>query len=375
MNVAIDAFPLTEEKASGIHNYLKSILFSPAFTDAGNTFYLYCKNDFSFPHDGSVVKRFARQKGRRVKSFENTLWLFTRGMKIMRGDNIDVFWGTRHMIPPFLPKGAKKVLTVHDVAWRYFPETMDRYNLLVMKLLAARSIRTADHIIADSHATARSIARFFAVPSSRMTVIHLAADQFSPLGKEKSAAYISRKYDTKKRYVLTVGTIEPRKNLITLIRVFAALKCPDIQLLIAGAGGWNNSSLYKEYKELGLSEERVKFLGFVPDADMNRLYSGAALFVFPSIYEGFGMPPLEAMSSGTPVISSDAASLPEVMGEAGILLAPTKVNVWRKTILEVLGNDKLVRTMVQKGLEQAALFSWRKSAEETLRVFNLVNQP
>jgi glycosyltransferase involved in cell wall biosynthesis len=206
----------------------------------------------------------------------------------MEKDKIDILWGTRHMLPPYVPKRIRKVLTVHDLVWHYFPETMDRYNLLVMKLFADRSIRAADHIIAVSEATARGIVEAVGVPREKISVIYHGAGAYVPLDRKSSAEYISSKYNTRQDYILTVGTVEPRKNLKTLLAVFSQFRKEGVpQLLIAGASGWKTSSIYGEYQRLGLSEKEVKFLGYVPDEDMNRLYSGARLFLFPSVYEGF----------------------------------------------------------------------------------------
>ena len=170
---------------------------------------------------------------------------------------------------------------------------------------------------------------------------------------------------------MTVSTVEPRKNLITLLRAFAPLR-GGVQLLIAGARGWKTTGIYAEYERFKFREEEVKFLGYVPDSDMNMLYSGALLFAFPSIYEGFGMPLLEAMASGTPVISSDASSLPEVAGDAGILLPPFDVEKWSGAISKALSDAALQEAMVSGGLERSKQFSWEASAEKTLRVFQEV---
>jgi len=364
MNIAVDAFPLAV-RASGISNYTKNILLNLLNIDTGNKYFLYALKDFDFPMG---IKRVAIS-GRNVPSYGNTIWLFTKGVWLMKKDDIDIFWGTRQMLPPYLPKGIKKILTIYDLVWHYFPETMDRYNLLVQKALFGRSVRSADHIIVISKATKDSLIGVMKVPEDKITIAYPASDGFIPLDKESSSEYISKKYGASRNYILTVSTVEPRKNLITLLRAFSEVRDLGYQLLIAGASGWKTSNIFKEYESLDFTEKEVKFLGFVSNEDMNKLYSGAEVFVFPSIYEGFGIPPLEAMASGTPVIASNSSSIPEVVGSAGVLLDPLNVDEWAVAIKNLLGDRQMRKHLIDEGLKQAGNFSWLESAKKTLEVF------
>jgi glycosyltransferase involved in cell wall biosynthesis len=367
MKIAVDAFPLTTKTASGIPNYTRNILRSMVGLDADHEYFLYCKNPFGFDEAPNIYPRLGSTPEANSSSYGNTLWLFNKGVWIMKKDGIDLFWGTRQMLPPVLP-GMRTLLTAYDLVWHYYPETMERYNLLVTKILAKRSIVSAEHIITISESTSRDLTKVLGVPREKIDVIYPAADQYIPLDKDESADYISEKYGTNRNYVLTVSTVEPRKNLPTLLKAFSGLKSEGIQLLIAGASGWKTSSIHNLYDELGLTEKEVKFLGYVPDEDMNRLYSGARLFVFPSIYEGFGIPALEALSSGTPLIVSDRSSLPEVAGDAGVQLDPYDVEGWRAAISEVMADSELQHRMSGQGIEQAKRFSWEESARKTLKV-------
>jgi glycosyltransferase involved in cell wall biosynthesis len=372
MNIAVDAFPLASATPSGIPNYVRSALKGLLDVDRENRYYLYCRNPFEFPERENLTFRISRRATETSPSYGNTLWLFTEGVRMMGRDGIDILWGTRHMLPPLLPGKIRKVLTVHDLVWRYYPETMERYNRLVMSLLAGRSIKEADHIIAVSHATARSIREVFGIAEKKITVVHHAAGGYEALGREESAAYISEKYGTGDNYVLTVSTVEPRKNLSTLLRAFSRLKGEGFQLVVAGAPGWKTSAIREEYERLGLTEGEVKFLGYVPDGDMNRLYSGAGLFVFPSLYEGFGLPPLEAMASGAPVLASNSSSIPEVVGDAGMLLEPLDEEGWAGAIARVMSEPSTRAEMSGNSLKRAGAFSWEKAARETLGVFEKV---
>ena len=370
MNIAVDAFPLAAKSASGIPNYSRQILDYLLQIDTQNDYFLYCRNPIASVPAGNGHMRSSPSAKESSTSYGNTIWLFTQGIRLMKKDKIDILWGTRQMLPPYVPKGMRKVLTVHDLVWHYFPETMDRYNLLVMKIFAGRSIKAADHIIAVSEATGRAIVDILGVRREKISVIPHGADDYTTLDRKSSAEYISGKYRTSRDYILTVSTVEPRKNLKTLLAVYSRLRNGGApQLLIAGASGWKTSSIYAEHQGLGLSEEEVKFLGYVPDEDMNRLYSGARLFLFPSAYEGFGMPLLEAMAAGTPVIASNSSSLPEVAGSAGILLDPYDVEAWRASIAKVLSEESFRNKLAADGVERSRQFSWKKAARQTLEVF------
>lgn len=367
LHVAVDAFPLASHIHSGIPKYVFKTLEALAALDKDNRYFLYSFSDFDFPAGGNVEKR--RLYPTKGKALGGMTWFFTLGVLQMAKDKTDIFWGTRQMLPLFLPKKTKKIVTVYDLVWHYYPETMQRGNLLQIRLFTRRSIKSADHIITISQATANSLTEVVGVPRERVRVIYPAADGYAPMDKDESSEYISQKYGISKNYILTVSTVEPRKNLNLLLRVFGGLKERGYQLVVAGASGWRTSSILEEYEKLGLTEKEVKFLGYVPDEDMNRLYSGARLFVFPSLYEGFGMPPLEAMASGTAVIVSDSSSLPEVAGEAGILLPPNDEAAWTNAIVRVMDDEALGERMREAGVERAKLFSWEKAAREILDVF------
>lgn len=372
MNIAFDAYPLREEKASGIPNYTKHIVKNLIDSDRGNSYFGYAKAGLTNSSGEHFSIRHGKACSAAAGSFENTLWLFTAGVQMMKQDRIDIFWGTRQMLPPYLPKGVKKILTVYDLVWHYFPETMDAYNRLVMIFFTKSSIRSADHIITISHASKKALVDVMRIAEEKISVIYPAADDYVPLDKNDSALYISEKYGTNKNYVLAVSTIEPRKNLLMLLNMFSEFKQSGFQLLIAGASGWKNSAIFAEYRRLGFSEDQVRFLGYVPDEDMNRLYSGARLFVFPSIYEGFGIPPLEAMASGTPVIASNSSSIPEVVGDAGVLLDPYDSAGWQDAIERVLFSKESQEDLIRKGFQSAKRFSWERSALQTLEVFEKI---
>jgi len=204
--------------------------------------------------------------------------------------------------------------------------------------------------------------------------------RFQPITDPDTLARVRNRYGLPERFILYVGTIEPRKNLTTLLEAYAALTSrvsnlqypiSNIHLVIAGRKGWLYEGFFRRLRELGLERE-VVFPGFVPDEDLPALYSAAELFVFPSLYEGFGLPPLEAMACGTPVITSNSSSLPEVVGEVGIMVEPRDVRALAEAMELVLTDEGKRREMREKGLRQAARFSWKRTAQETLEVYRSV---
>lgn len=368
MKIAVDAYPLLGRHSSGISNYVRNILFRMAGAASVNSFLLYSlRGPLQAPSAGNMIVRSGvSTEGDSLSSMMNTLWLFSRGIGMMKSDGADIFWGTRQMLPPYMPKRMRKLLVSYDLVWHYYADTMDRYNYLVSKALFRHSLRAADHIITISRASARGLIDIIGIPEERISVIYPAATAYEPMDQAWAAGYIASKYRTRKDYMLTVGTLEPRKNLNTLLRVWDAVRSEGVQLLVAGARGWKDSSVFNDYERFGFREDEVKFLGFVPDEDMNALYSGAIAFLFPSVYEGFGIPPLEAMAAGSPVICSNSSSLPEVCGEAGMLLDPKDEAGWAASVRTVIGDGDLRMRMRQNGIKQASGFSWDASAAQTL---------
>ena len=226
----------------------------------------------------------------------------------------------------------------------------------------------AHRIISVSDATTEAITEVTGFPAERITTVYPSADMYRPLPRHESAGYISEKYGTSERYALCVGTVEPRKNISTLLRAFAGLKDKGCQLLICGATGWKSSPIYDEYQRLGLTEDTVRFLGFVPQADMNRLYSGARFFALSSIYEGFAMPPLEAMASGTPCVLSHPC-ISSIASEAAMLLDPDDVPAWQEAMDALFSDEARQREMSEHGLERSSLLTWEQAARKTLGVF------
>ena len=272
------------------------------------------------------------------------------------------------------------VLTIHDLVFRLFPHYHKPLNYAFLNLAVPLFVHRADHLIAVSQSTKQDLLRLYNVDPLKITVIYEAADlRFRPQS-EQEVDRVRRKYGLPKRFILSVGTLEPRKNYQRLVEAYAMLRqrCKrggwggdgeEWKLAIVGGKGWLYKPFFQRLEELDLQRE-VMLLGHVPDGDLPALYSAATLFVFPSLYEGFGLPPLEAMACGVPVMCSRASSLPEVGGEAARYFSSTNAEEMAQAMHEVLVDEAVRTEMREQGFRQAKRFSWERAVEETTAVYN-----
>ncbi len=282
-----------------------------------------------------------------------------------------LFHATDHLLPPF--RAIPAVFTLHDLIFRFYPETHMPLNRWFLTWMMPRFLRQADAVIAVSECTRRDAIRWYRVPEDRIHVIYEGVDErFRPAPPEAIAAVRAR-YHLPDRFILYVGTIEPRKNLPTLFAAYRSLleRWPDLGLVVAGRLGWLTGGTFRALRDLGL-EGRVRFLGEVPDEDLPPLYSAAAAFAFPSRYEGFGLPPLEAMACGTPVVVADVSALPEVVGEAGLRVPPDRPEAWAAALAALLSDESLHRHLREAGLRRAAKFRWPEAAARTAALYEQV---
>lgn len=281
---------------------------------------------------------------------------------------VDLFHATDHLLPRL--SRVRSVFTLHDVIYRHYPETHMRLNRWFLTLMMPRFLRAADRIIAVSECTKRDALRLYDIDESKIHVIYEGVNpRFRPASPSAIAAARQR-YHLPAHYLLVVGTIEPRKNLTMLLEAYTMLKerQPELKLLIVGQKGWLYEGFFRRLRELGLEEE-VIFPGFVPDEDLPAIYSAAELLAFPSLYEGFGLPVLEAMACGTPVVCSNTSSLPEVAGDAALLIPPQDVRAWVEALERVVRDASLRAALRRRGLEQAARFTWERAARRTLEIY------
>jgi glycosyltransferase involved in cell wall biosynthesis len=264
------------------------------------------------------------------------------------------------------------VVTVHDLSWIRYPETHPRERVKMMNEIVPRVVAEAAEIIVDSEFVRGEVVAHFGVAPERVTAIPLGVtDEFRPKTAESSAASLSAYGVRHGQYVLTVGTLEPRKNLSTVIEAFAGWPAPlrkRFPLVIAGLPGWGNGRADESSRRMVEAGE-ILVLGFVPQEDLPALYAGARMFVYPSIYEGFGLPPLEAMACGAPVIVSRRASLPEIVGVAGTMVEGLDAVELRERMRVLAEDDAVHRERSTAGLERSRRFTWRACAEGTLAIY------
>jgi glycosyltransferase involved in cell wall biosynthesis len=285
---------------------------------------------------------------------------------------LDIFHSPDFSLPPV--HRARTILTVHDLSFMRVPECSDpRLRAYLLRVVPA-SVRRADVVLADSESTRRDVIELLGVDATRVQVVYAGVERrFRRISVPSTLEAVRRRYRLPPRFVLAVGTLQPRKNYERLVEAYARVRQvpgAETSLVIAGGAGWMYQGLFRRVQELGL-QGAVLFPGFVADEDLPALYSLAKLFVFPSLYEGFGLPPLEAMACGTPVVCSNVSSLPEVVGNAALAVDPLDVAALTQALQRGLSDAGLRATLVQRGLAQASRFTWSQAAARLLEVYGM----
>lgn len=287
----------------------------------------------------------------------------------------DIFHATNHLLAHF--SRARTVYMLHDLIFLRYPEYHLPYNRWYLTFTMPRYLRAADVIVTPSEWSKRDAISYYGLPESKIKVIYEApAPSFQPVTDPANLNRVRQKYHLPDRFLLHVATIEPRKNLSRLLDAFQPLLAdwPDLKLVLVGKKGWLYESFFQKLQDSGL-QEAVIFPGYVDEPDLPAFYQLAELFVFPSLYEGFGLGPLEAMACGAPVISSNSSSLPEVVGEAGLLVDPTDTAALYEALRRVLSDTDLRRELQGRALIQAQKFSWRTVADELEKVYRSLRAP
>jgi glycosyltransferase involved in cell wall biosynthesis len=285
---------------------------------------------------------------------------------------LDVLHGPMHVVP--IVTRTPSVMTVHDVAFLRFPGQLSGNRRAFLVAATRVSAHKVDRIITVSQNTADDLIHWLKVPEEKVEAIPLAPSSRVKPVSGKSLDVFRMKWNIDRPYVLAVGTLEPRKNLPLLLRAFERIKDDvDHQLVLVGPEGWLTEELRQTLNELDLGD-RVRLTGFVSDEELGGWYSAADLFAFPSLYEGFGLPSLEAMRCGAPVLASNSSCFPEVIGNAGVLITPTEESLWAETMRELLRDPDRRAELARRGLARAGEFSWKRTAEETYLVYSDVAQ-
>lgn len=381
MHIAINAKPLNEELKVGVATYTLNLLKSLAKVDLKNKYTIYgvrlAPEELVIENDNFKIKNMPDLL--RLRSFWYSWypWYYTAFSLQLSLDKPNIFFSPYPSLPLYCP--CPKVAVVHDLSFLVVRNSFKIHSQIILKKQLLHIVRRASKIIAVSESTKKDLIKFVKASPENVAVIYEGydTDAYKPQFDTDEVKALVQRYGIDSRYVLYVGTLEPRKNIPRLIEAFASLKKQggiEHKLVVTGKKGWLYNNIFLTVTRTGLDNE-VIFTDYVPDQDLPLLISGADLFVYPSLYEGFGLPPLEAMACGTPVITSNLSSLPEVVGDAGILVDPYSVDEIAEAIHQVLSNARLREQMQRKGLDRARMFSWEKTAQETLKVLEAVCPP
>ncbi len=373
MKIAIDARALTG-RFTGDRTYWKNLIRSLLEIDTENEYLLFSRLPLSeedTPKAANVTLRAVRAKNDRLW----TLFTLPRLLKETKADLVHV----QYTAPLKTP--CPLITTVHDISFRLHPKWFPPKDRLLLNLTVPATMRRASAVITDSESSRRDMLRVYALPETKLSAITLGApdgmqSRIEGVTQEIAQRFTKEKYGVTVSYFLAVGVMQPRKNLPFLVKAFAEAKARGLKsdLLLTGKMGWGSGQrdLKAILKASGVPEESLKFTGYVPDEDLPLLYRGSEAFLYPSLYEGFGLPPLEAMTCGTPVIASSAPAMPEVCGDAAHLISPLDEKGWTEALLRIEGNTALREDSIVAGHKRVAAFTWRKTAEQTLEIYRRV---
>ncbi len=367
MRIAFDATAIPANR-TGAGNYIFNLVQALARIDAQNEYYIFAKPDHidEFGIDQPNFRFQSVDLSSRPLRLAWEQFGLPFGLKRL---GVDVLHSPHYTMP--IPKTCKSVVTFCDMTFHLLPDMHSLLKRIFFRRMMRWSARHADRLIAISESTRRDVMRLLNVAPQRILSIPLAASSdYCALPAEHVAETCTRYGLTPGTYIYYVGVLEPRKNVPLLLEAYAALAAefPDVPLVIAGKKGWMYDEIFRRVTALGL-EQQVRFLGYIPDSDLAPLYNGARVFVYPSRYEGFGLPVLEAMQCGTPVITTNVSSMPEVAEDAALLVAPDDRAGLTSALRRVLTDDTLARDLAQRGRARATNFSWQRCARETLQVY------
>ena len=372
MNIAIDYTSASRQRA-GIGRYTRSLIHALAQQDAENQYALLVPRDAQYLDDARAFpKNFRVTRAPLNERYMVAMWQRAQiplPVEIFTG-RADIFYSPDFVLPP--TRAKKKILTVHDLSFKRVPETAVPKLKWYLEGAVPRAVARADLIFADSDATRDDLIELFHAPAERVQTLYSGYDaQFRPIRDARELERIRTTYELHKPFILHVNTIEPRKNLARLIQAFSQLpQRRNLELVIAGGRGWMYDEIYEAPEKFGVSAS-VRFIGFTPDADLPALYSLAELVAYPSLYEGFGLPVLEAMACGAAVVTSNNSSLPEVAGDAALLIDAHDVEALAWALGRFLQDSQWRGIMQTKSLAQAKKFSWTKSATHLRAAFAL----
>jgi glycosyltransferase involved in cell wall biosynthesis len=363
MRIGIDAH-MVGSRETGNETYCLGLIEGLEQIEDHNQYMVYLTSPTVLPSvngHGRLLRRMLRRG--------SSAWRLLMGFaQASRSDRLDVLHVTYNV--PFFTR-CPLVVSVHDISYVHFPEFFSKRDLRLLSTYVPYSLKAARHVLTLSESAAQDIERVYGVPRSKISVVPLAARApYTSMAEPTRVAHVREIYGLSEPYVLAVGNLQPRKNLLRLVEAVAQLPAwaSDLKLALVGKAQWRESDIYRRVTELGL-QDRVVFTGYVSDEDLAHLYHGSHALVYPSLYEGFGLPVLEAMSCGTPVICSNTSSMPEVAGDAAIMIDPLNISEMADAIGSVVKSNSLREQLRHLGFARAASFSWLKTACQTLKVY------
>ena len=378
MKIAFDAQPLFDGTKSGVGFHEDGLVRALLKNQTDNTYFF---EFFSLRNHEKKEKILSKYKRNNV-CFYHCKWIsgvlykmasifFPIPHRWLFPESKDITHFFNYYIPPFV-KG-KTVVTIHDMAFRVFPETVRKKTLLFLKSVIKKSIKRADHIVTVSEFSKQEMMRFYHVPSEKISVVPNGVDlkRFHPENDKEVIEKVKEKYKVSGEYFLYLGTLEPRKNLVRLILAYAEARkeyADFPKLVLAGGKGWMYDEIFQTVERLNL-QHIVNFPGYIADEDVPALLSGAKAFVFPSLYEGFGMPVIEAMACGVPVLTSNGSALKEIAEGAALLVDETSIEEMKKALLQLYQDEKLQQELVEKGMKRAKEYSWEYAGNQLSAVY------
>lgn len=372
MRIGINTLFLIPGKVGGSEIYVRNLLKNLGAIDRENEYILFTNKENSGTF-GISQDNFREVLCPIKASFRpaRILWEQLILPLQVRKYDIDVLHSPGYIAPVIV--SCHSIATIHDMNYFYYPEDFSRLPVLFLKVLVLLSARKSDKIITISKNSKKDIVRILKVPESKISIIYQAGDIHSSLMPDENAMTkkLREEYEIDRKFILTVSASHPHKNLHRLIRAYDILRRNhkiEHKLVVVGIRGRAQSLLLELITKLSL-QESIIFTGWIPSEDIPLLYSAADLFIFPSLFEGFGNPVLEAMACGTPVVCSNATSLPEVVGDAAILVNPHDIDEMARAMREVLTDTNLRDKLAKKGLRRSKAFSWEETARRTLKVY------
>jgi glycosyltransferase involved in cell wall biosynthesis len=368
MRIGFDATALPAEPV-GAGRYIVRLARALAAQGAEHELIIFVQRPRRALIDTPPLQNVQWVETQEVRPALRLLWEQTILPQLVRRLNLDLLHSPHYTRPLFLP--CASVVTFHDMTFFLYPQLHTRAKRIFFPWMMRRSARLAEAIIADSESTYRDATRILSIPVEKITTVPLGiGEEFHPISDAHLLQDCRQRYNLPERFVLYVGLVEPRKNLPLLLQAYARLAQQDDPppLVVVGRMGWMYEEVFRQIESLQL-QQRVQFTGYVPDQDLPLVYNLAQCLLYPSRYEGFGFPPLEAMACGTPVITTASSAMQDQVGEAGLLVPPQDEQALFQAMRRLLHDRALQEELSRRGREQARKFTWEQTAFKTLQVY------